>query len=155
MENFQKDFYKKTSIKFNPKDNIPEDENIPEIMFQETTGEEPYIYYDKKDAYSFSGDYLESLLAKCNNSMELYNIVDLILSDVLFNNYIKILEHKHCDKGIALLVYWKLRWIYNLDEQFIIGKIVDNKYSKIIKYKPDDYRKGKWKIPEIMKMEIK
>ena len=124
-------------------------------MFQETNGEEPYIYYDKKDAYSFFGEYLNSLFARCDNCMELYNIVNLLQSNVLFNNYIKILEHKHCDKGIALLVYWKLKWQYNFDEQYIIKKIVNNKYSEIIKYKPDDYRKGKWKIPEIMKMEIK
>ncbi len=32
---------------------------------------------------------------------------------------------------------------------------MNNEYKEIIKSKPEDYRKGKWEIPEIMKIEIK
>jgi hypothetical protein len=52
IENFTKGFYKKTSIKYNPKEDMPKDENIPEIMFKETNGEEPYIYYDAMEINS-------------------------------------------------------------------------------------------------------
>jgi hypothetical protein len=140
MENYKNGYYKKTPIKYNPEADMPK--TIPEIMFQETNGEEPYIYYDEKEAFSIYGDYLNGLLARCDNSMELYNIVYLLSSNVLYDNYEKILEHKNCDKGIALMIYWKLG-AYNWDDSYIMNKIMNNEYSEIIKYKPDDYRKGK------------
>jgi hypothetical protein len=152
LKNYTQGFYRKSSIKYNPKEEISE--AVPEIMFQGTNGEEPYIYFDEKDSFSMFGDYLDGLLAKCESTMELYNIAYLLSQDVFFHNHEKIFEHKHCDKGIALFAYWKLV-IYNFDKQRIINKIINNEYKEIIRYKPDDYRKGKWEIPEIMKKEIK
>jgi hypothetical protein len=163
MKNYVKGFYKKTSIKYNPKDDIWE-ENIPDIMYEETTGEEPYIYYDEKESFSLFGDYLESLLVRCDNSMELYNIVYLLVPMELSKTYDKIFEHKHCDKGIALFIYWRMKNYWNFEgemEQKIINRIKNHEYNEIIKYNPKDdienkkCQKNKWEIPEIMKMEIK
>jgi hypothetical protein len=158
MENYKNGFYKKTKIKYDPKEDMPE-ENTPEIMFEETNGEAPYIYYEEKEVNSWFGEYLENKIEACENSMELYNIVYLIQSSNLKNIYEKILENKYCDKGIALLIYWKLKRIYNFDEDKIVNKIKTGGYE-IIKYNPKEdkenkiKRKSKWEIPEIMKMEI-
>jgi hypothetical protein len=165
LENYKNGFYKKTSIKYNPKDDMPEDENIPEICFQETGGEEPYIYYEEKEANSWFGEYMESLFARCEDSMELYNIAYLLehISPSEFSRQKKkILEHKHCDKGIALFMYWKIKKHFPfVDRKEIENKIKNNEYKEIIKYDPKKDTeneitvKNKWEIPEIMKQEIK
>ncbi len=89
-ENYKNGFYERTSIQYNPKNDMPE--NIPEIMLQETNGEEPHIYYDEKESFSLVGDYLDNLLAKCDNSMELYNIAYLLSMNVLLDTYKKYLN---------------------------------------------------------------
>ena len=166
MEKYKNGFYKKPSIKYNPKDDMPENENIPAIMLNETNGEEPYIYYDKKDAVSWFGEYMDILLAKCDNCMELYNITYILgiySSHEFSKHYQKILEHKYCDKGIALFIYWKVNqhfpFVAEINE--IENKIINNEYKEIIKYNPKEDKsnkintKNKWEIPEIMKQEIK
>jgi hypothetical protein len=166
MKNYKNGFYKKCLIKYNPKDDMPEDENIPEIMFQETNGEEPYIYYDEKEVISWFGEYMESLLTRCENSIELYNIAYLLEKKSLYEfskQYGKILENKNCDKGIALFIYWKIIIHgYSSEEgEKIINKIKNNEYDEVIKYNPKEDKENKinvknaWEIPEIMKQEIK
>lgn len=166
MEKYEKGFYKKTSIKYNPKDDMPENENTPETMYKETNGEEPYIYYEEKEAVSWFGEYMERLLARCDSCMELYNIAYILehYSPYEFSKHFrKILNHKYCDKGIALFIYWKIKRHFPfVDEiQEIENKIMKNEYEEIIKYNPkEDKRnkidiKNKWEIPEIMKQEIK
>ncbi|MCL1992099.1 MAG: DUF4274 domain-containing protein [Spirochaetes bacterium] len=152
MQNFQKGFYQKTAIRYDPKGDMPKE--IPEIVFAGSGGEEPYIYYDAKDSFTLQGDYLEGSLSMCNDSMELYNIVHTLRHNVLLENHKNILEHRHCDKGIALFIFWKLK-CYNYDEGYIADKVLNGGYEERIKYTPDDYRKGKWEIPEIMKLEVK
>jgi hypothetical protein len=164
MENYIKGFYKKTLIKYNPKEDMMEEENIPEILFQETNGEEPYIYYEEKEVNSWFGEYMESLLGRCDNSMELYNIaylLDHVASFEFSKQYRKILKHEHCDKGIALFIYWRVKQHFPFaDRQEIVKKII-NTDKEIIKYNPRNDKengisvKAKWEIPEIMKMEIK
>jgi hypothetical protein len=99
MEKYKNGFYKKTSIKYDPED------DMPEIMSMETNGEEPYIYYEKKEANSWFGDYVEILLMRCDNCMELYNIAYLMNIMTFGKNWKKLIEHKYCDKGIALFIY--------------------------------------------------
>jgi hypothetical protein len=156
IENYKNGFYKKTSIKYNPKNDMPEND-IPEIMFEETNGEEPYIYYDEKEVNLWFGEYLENQIEKCESSIDLYNIIYLLEYKSLADNYEKILIHKHCDRGIALFIFWKLKKSsYVFDESKIIGKIIQNEYPEIIKYDPGENIKNiKWEIPEIMKNEIK
>ncbi|MDR2925564.1 MAG: DUF4274 domain-containing protein [Azoarcus sp.] len=172
IKNYENGFYKKTSIKYDPKEDMPKYENIPEIMFEETNGEEPYIYYDEKEVNSWFGEYFDNLLARCDNSMELYNIVYLLAtkSRLEFSKqYKKLLEHKYCDKGIALFIYWKTKQYYLFSDMFedynvfqkIENKIISNECKEIIKYNPKMDKdneiniKHKWKIPEKMKGEIK
>jgi hypothetical protein len=160
MDKYKHEFYKKTSIKYNPKEDMPDEENIPEIMFKETGGEEPYIYYEKEETNSWFGEYLENSLARCDNSMELYNIAYLMDIMVFSRNWKKLIEHKHCDKGTALLIYWKSKKYFMADIREIEDKIINNEYKEIIKYNPKNdkennyFKKNKWEIPEIMKKEI-
>jgi hypothetical protein len=159
LENYKSGFYKKTDIKYNPKEDMPENVNIPEIMFEETIGEEPYIYYEEKEVNSWFGEYLERQIARCENAMDLYNIAYLLKYN-LINSYKNILDNKYCDKGISLLIYWKLKQLYEFDENEIIDKIINKEYKEEIKYNPKEdksnklNRKNKWEIPEIMKKEI-
>jgi hypothetical protein len=156
MEKYQNGFYMKTAIEYNPKDDMPADENIPDIMFEETEGEEPYIYYEHKDV-GF-GEYLESQIRRCDNSIDLYNIAYLLTGHCFFNNYEKILAHKHCDKGIALMVFWKLKQgCYVFDEEKIISKIKNNEYKEIIKFIPKDHiaaKEIKWEPPADFKRKV-
>jgi hypothetical protein len=160
MEKYKNGFYKKTSIKYNPKEDMPNDENIPEIMFKETYGEEPYIYYRKEEIFSWFGEYLENLLARCDSSMELYNIAYLMDIMTFSRNWEKLIEHKYCDKGIALLIYWKLKKYCMANVREIENRIKNNEYKEIIKYNPIDdkenkyFKKNKWEILEVMKKEI-
>ena len=162
LEKYPKKLFKKTEIKYDPKEDMPKIENIPEIMYQETNGEEPYLYYDEKESISLFGEYLENILARCNDSMELYNIAYLLKSMEFLEVYEKLLDNKHCDKGVALFIYWKAkRYFPYVDMQKVVEKIVNNEYKEIIKYNPKEDKtnkmniNNKWEIPEIMKMEIK
>jgi hypothetical protein len=172
IKNYETGFYKKTSIRYNPKDDMPKDETIPEIMFEETNGEEAYIYYDEKEVNSWFGEHLDNLLTRCDTNMELYNIVYLLAtkSRLEFSKqYKKFLEHEYCDKGIALFIYWKAKQYFLFSDMFedyhvfqkIEDKIISNEYKEIIKYNPrldtdnEINIKHKWEIPEIMKREIK
>jgi hypothetical protein len=88
--------------------------------------------------------------------MDLYNIVYLLEYN-LVKYYKKILENEHCDKGIALFIFWKLNKLYEFNKEGVINKIKNKGYKEIIKYNPmeNKFCKNKWEIPEIMKKEIK
>jgi hypothetical protein len=159
MEKYKNGFYKKTSIKYNPKEDMPE--NIPEIMFEETMGEEPYIYYDGKEVNSWFGEYMDTQIARCNSSIDLYNIAYLLNGYGLINNYEKIISSEYYDKGIALLLYWRLKKYSGLNHEETMERIKINECKEILNYNPknDEENNGilriQWEIPEIMKMEIK
>jgi len=162
MENYKNGFYQKTSIKYNPKDEMPKDEHIPEIMLEGTKGEDPYIYYDKmKVNWDWTPERLEGEIERCENSMDLYNIAYLLNESTLRDCLQRILSHKHCDKGIVLMLYWKYKTsAYVFDEELLINKIKSNEYREVIKYNPRDHKENgidkelKWEIPEIMKKEV-
>ena len=162
MENYKHGFYQKTSIKYDPKEDMPKDKPIPEIMLEGTNGEEPYIYYeDLKVNWDWSPEQLEGQIERCENPMDLYNIAYLLREHILLRCLQKILGHRHCDKGIALMLYWKYkRSAYVFDEQMLINKIKNNEYKETIRYNPRDHKENeidkelKWEIPEIMKKAV-
>ena len=164
VENFKKGFYKKTDISYDPKEDMPESDIIPEIMLQATSGEEPYIYYDEKEVRSWFGEYLDNRLYRCDNEIELFNIAALQKYGEI-EIYEKVINHPLCDKGIALMCFWRLRNYANLFgieeiSKEIIRRFENNHYHEVLKYDPKEdpeikiHRKEKWTIPNDMKKAI-
>ena len=166
INNFEKGFYLKTDIKYDPSEKISKTEFIPEVVLQASKGEEPYIYIDKKEVHSWFGDYLDSKIYRCDTTIELYNIV-VSLKQREIDVYENILEHPMCDKAIALMIYWLLKKYSNsslyaenwLIIKPILEKIVyrlqNNEYKEVLTYDPNkEVKPIKWKIPEYMFKKI-
>jgi len=164
VENFKKGFYKKTDISYDPKEDMPESDIVPEMMLQATSGEEPYIYYDEKEVSSWFGEYLDSRISRCENEIELFNI-GALLHYMDIEIYEKVLNHPLCDKGIALMLFWRLRNYanpYGIEEisKEIIRRFENNDFREVLKYDPKEdteikiQRKAKWTIPDEMKKVI-
>ena len=164
IENFKKGFYKKTDIAYDPKEDMPESDIVPEIMLQATSGEETYIYYDEKEVASWFGEYLDNRIYRCDNEIELFNIGALLKYKGL-EIYQKVLNHPLCDKGTALMLFWRLRNYanpYGIEKisKEIIRKFENNEYREVLKYDPKEdteikiQRKEKWTIPNEMKKAI-
>ena len=162
IKNFEKGFYQKTDIKYDPSDAISKEEFIPEVLLQACNGEEPYIYIDAKEVHSWFGDYLESKIHRCETTMELYNIA-VSLKHREISVYEKVIDHPMCDKAIALIVYWLLDKYsvsalyaqeglsFNPILKKIVKRLQNNEYQEILEYDPNKYVKPiKWKIPEFM-----
>ena len=166
INNFEKGFYLKTDIEYDPSEAISKVEFIPEVVLQASKGEEPYIYIDKKEVHSWFGDYLDSKIYHCDTTMELYNIV-VSLKQRDIDVYEKLLDHPLCDKAIALIIYWLFVKYSNSSlyaEQWltikpILEKIVyrleNNEYQEILAYDPNkEVKPIKWKIPNYMFKKI-
>jgi hypothetical protein len=157
VKNYENGFYAKSEIAYDPNEDMPEEENVPQIAFEKSGGEEPYIYYDKKEVASWFGEYLQSQIYRCENSIDLYNIAYLLDPFGLSKTYKAIIENDKCDKGIALMIFWRIKTHYGTIENDIINKIKNGEYKELIQYDPKADAenkigvKYKWEIPEIMK----
>lgn len=165
MENFKKGFYKKTNISYNPQNDMPESDVVPQIMLQSTNGEETYIYYDESEVDSWFGEYLYNKLYRCDSAIELFNIVAVLKYGKIIEICEKVIDHPLCDKGIALLCFWRLRNYANLYgikgiSNEIIHRIENNYYQEVLRYNPQEdkeikiQRTAKWTIPDSMKNPI-
>ena len=71
-----------------------------------TGGEIPYLYFNESDFKSWFGEYLINKISNCDTSMELYSIAYFVEKP----NIAKlILNQSFCDKGIALMIFWRLK----------------------------------------------
>jgi hypothetical protein len=164
VENFERGFYAKTLIAYDPIADMPEKENIPEMMFQPTVGEETYIYYDAAEISSWFGEYLDNRIARCDTVLDLFNIAALLRYRSI-EIYEKILKHPLCDKGVALLIFWRLHTycnLYGITEltKEIIEKMQTYQYLEVLCYDPKKDKeisinqKQKWTIPARLKRRI-
>lgn len=166
INNFERGFYLKTDISYDPSNAISKIKFIPDVVLQVCHGEEPYVYIDKKEVHSWFGDYLDSKIYRCDNTMELYNIV-VSLKHREMSVYEKILDHPCCDKAIAIMIYWLLDRYSNFtiyaDDwlaikpmlEKIVKKLENNEYPEILAYDPNkEVRPIKWKIPDYMFKKI-
>lgn len=162
ITNFEKGFYLKTDINYDPSEKISEAEKIPNIVLQPSIGKQPYTYLDENEVHSWFGEYLQAQIRRCDSTIELYNIA-LFLKHREFDVYKTIIEHKFCDKAISLLIYWRLvkystlslyaeDWfeIKPIMEQ-IIEKLENNGYKDVLAYDPNkEIKPIKWEIPKYL-----
>ena len=163
-ENFKKGFYKKSDIAYDPKEDMPESDAVPEMMLQATEGEEPYIYYDENEIASWFGENLDNKISRCDSEIELFNIGALLKYKGI-EVYQKVLDHPLCDKGTALMLFWRLRRyaaMYGIEEisKEIVHRFENNIYLEVFKYDPKEDAevkipgKAKWTIPDAMRKAI-
>lgn len=159
VTNFEKGFYLKTDISYNPAEKIAKAEKIPPIALQPSYGEEPFTYLEEKEVHSWFGEYLHSQIIRCDSTIELYNIA-VFLKHREFEVYKLIIDHQFCDKAIALLIYWRLEkyatlslyaedWleIKPIMEQ-IIQKLENKEYKDVLAFDPNkEIKPIKWEIP--------
>ena len=166
LQNFEDGFYQKTDIHFDPTIYLEKEQQVPDFMKQATNGEEAYIYLEKSDIDSWFGEILENKIKRCDTTMELYNIASFVKYQ-LDNRAELILKHPLCDKGTAVMLFWRLKTFRNMWFETselatkIVSKIRNNEYPEILAYNPKTDKeikmsepKPKWKIPEVMKQPI-
>ena len=163
-KNYQEKFYQQADIHFDPTIHIEKEQQVPDFMKQPTSGEETYIYLDKREVDNWFGEILENKISRCDTTMELFNIASFTKSADRAN---LILNHSLCDKGIAVLLFWRLKTFANMWYETnsmatdIIDKVRNNKYPEIVAYNPKldteikmKEPKPKWTIPKIMTQPI-
>jgi hypothetical protein len=162
ITNFEKAFYLKTDISYDPSEKIAKAEKIPHVVLQPSNGEEPYTYLDEKEVNGWFGEYLENQIKRCDSTIELYNIA-FFLKHREFEVYENVIEHKFCDKAIALLIYWRLEKYATLSLYaedwpeikpilgMLVKKLENNEYEEILTYDPNKELKPiKWEIPNYL-----
>ncbi|WP_160137705.1 DUF4274 domain-containing protein [Chryseobacterium sp. c4a] len=164
LKNYSNGFYQKTDIQFDPTLLYEGEFMIPDWIFQKTNGEETYIYYEEDDVDLWFDREWEKNIRGAESAIELFNIAYFIEEP---EYAAQILLHRLCDKGIEVLVFWRLYTecsVYthtNTMLQGIINNIVNNKYPEVLSYNPKtdrkvDYKKEKiaWEIPEIFRKTV-
>lgn len=164
LENYPNCFYQKTEIQFDPISFYEDEFIVPDWIFQKTNGEETYIYYEQDDVDVWFDREWEKNIREAESAIELFNIAYFIEEP---EYAAQILQRRLCDKGIAVLVFWRLYTecsVYthtNTMLQGVINNIVNNKYPEVLSYNPQtdekvEYKKKKiaWEIPDIFKKSV-
>lgn len=162
LNNLSVNFYNESEISFDPSPFL-ENLIIPESMLLESKGEQTYLYYSESDYISWFGEFLENKINNCENSMELFSIAYYVKKPNIAR---LIMNHKFCDKGIAKMLFWRLKTYGGLwtesDEvmKLLILGIENNKFNECINYNPlkdpniEVSKRNKWEIPEIVKHKV-
>ncbi|REC60605.1 DUF4274 domain-containing protein [Chryseobacterium pennae] len=164
LKNYPNHFYQKTAIEFDPTSFCDSEFMIPDWIFQKTNGEESYIYYEESDVEVWFDREWENNIRWAKSTIELFNIAYFIEEP---EYAALVLQNRFCDKGTAVLVFWRLYtecslYTYtNTMLQGIINKIENNHYPEILSYNPQtdekvDYKKKKiaWELPEIFRKPV-
>lgn len=150
--NYKNGFYLKTDIHYNPANDQNDVSVIPDFIYKDVKGEEPYSIYDEQEVISWFGEYLNKQISSCSSTMDLYGIACYLPILGNIDTVFKILRHPLCDKGIAFMLFWRFEPIVSDDiRKRFISEINQKNYPEIIEYKHDWYNsKAMWNIPEIM-----
>ncbi|CDN76285.1 DUF4274 domain-containing protein [Elizabethkingia anophelis] len=164
LKNYPDNFYKKTSSQFDPAPFYENELIIPDWIYQKTNGEDSYVYYEEDDIEDWFDADWKNNIQRAESAIELFNIAWFMDEPEQAS---LILEHPLCDKGIAVLVFWRL---YNECAMYtetngklkeIIHNILNNAYPDVLSYDPKtdekvDYKKTKivWEIPEIFRKPV-
>jgi hypothetical protein len=160
ITNFGDRFYQRSNISYNPQEDRYEEVMLPAWMLQATRGETPYIYYDGNEVSAWFGEILESKISHCDNAMDLFNIASFVkdpeVAELILNNPV-------CDKGIALLLFWRLKTYAGaivLGSE-IMQRIMSEQFPEVLAYDPAADKEIEmkaprqyWQIPEMMQQKI-
>ncbi len=125
---------------------------IPDFMYKDVNGEEPYSIYDETEVRSWFGEYLNKQIDSCSSTMDLYGIACYLPTLGNIDTVFHVLRHPLCDKGIAFMLFWRFEPIVSDSiRNELISEIYQKNYPEIIEYKHErNNLKAVWKIPEIM-----
>lgn len=164
LKNYTNNFYQKTTINFDPESYCENEFSIPDWIYEKIIGEESYIYYEEEDIEDWSDVDWENNINRSKSAIELFNIA-YFMDEPEQADF--ILQHSFCDKGIAVLVFWRLYnecsiyTVTNKKLKTIINDVLNNIYPEVLSYDPqmDEkviYKKKKiaWEIPEIFREPI-
>lgn len=152
ITNYTSGFYLKTDIHYNPLCDNEKSLVIPDCMYKDVKGEEPYSIYDEQEVISWFGEHLNKQIESCSSTMDLYGIACNLPIHGNIDTVFHILRHPLCDKGIALMLFWRFEPIVSSEirKRFIL-EICSKNYPELIEYKHEwDNSKDKWIIPEVM-----
>lgn len=152
IRRYTEGFYKKTDIHYDPSTAYKASVEIPSFMYQAVSGEEPYTIYDEDEIKTWFGSYLESQVDKCSNVMDLYSIALYLPISGNIEAAMRILRHPLCDKGIALMLFWRFEPIVSdkIKQQFI-SVILSRDYPERVSYQYEPLApQPKCHIPEVM-----
>ena len=152
-------FYAESDLHFAPSIHFADNTAIPESLYAPSIGEEPYLYWEAEDINRNIGGEFIAALQRCD-LMDLYNFAALLDDMHMLDDHRLILEHPHCDRGIAQMVFWRLQtsWPTSGDHLFRRDFIHDwqaNRWPKAhIAYAPPPKTNPKtpkhaWIIPDI------
>lgn len=160
ITNFENHFYQRSHLSYDPQQDRQEEAMIPAWMLQSTRGETPYIYYDAAEVNGWFGEILESKIRNCDNAIDLFNIASFVkdpaAAELILNNPV-------CDKGIALLLFWRLKTYAGavVLSSEIMQKIKERPFPEVLAYDPiadKDIKmeapRQQWHIPEKMQQKI-
>ena len=180
LNRFKTDDYLETSITYNPQNDMPKDGSfeVDDKMKIAVDGVDTWVHdeYVKKIS-SYATSELEREIKNCKDIDYLNMIADgLLYFNDAYNAVKWIIDNPLCDKGTALLLYWRLLLYFQkrgFSQQESMNKfdIVKEVYHKLItdffkigiKYSPliDPQNSNllkkplaKWTIPEFMKRSI-
>jgi hypothetical protein len=179
LKGFEEEKYQHYAIHYDPVVDMPDmDRTIDDkmklaVLGEETWCDEEYI----KEIMWYVPSELESELKRCNDKDYLHMIANAVAD---FRDVAKlgelVMQNPCCDKGTALLLYWRLlRFYYDcgfspkeaevqipvitrLREDFLLGRYHDGIAYAPMKDKKNaallGQEKAKWKIPEYMKEPV-
>lgn len=152
ITNYNNGFYLKTDIHYNPINDRYNVFTIPDFMYKDVNGEEPYSIYDETEVRSWFGEYLNKQIDSCSSTMDLYGIACYLPTLGNIDTVFHVLRHPLCDKGIAFMLFWRFEPIVSDSiRNELISEICQKNYPEIIEYKHErNNSKTEWKIPEIM-----
>lgn len=165
LVSFQKGFYKKSTLHFDPVSSRGETEPpIPAFMLDSTKGEETYVYYEESEVDSWFDEVFENKVRNCPDAMTLFNIASFVESPEKAR---MICQSPLCDKGIAIMVFWRLKTFAGLWTETgalakeIVEKVRTNEYQEVLSYDPAKDKnikmkaaKQHWEIPQVMTQAV-
>lgn len=113
MARYCQGFYARTALHFDPSPHLRQAVSIPASLYQPSSGETPYLYWEADEVADLFGEALTSALHRATG-MDLYNIGALLPVEALLDHFEVLLAHPECDRGIAQMLFWRLQRRYPL-----------------------------------------
>ncbi|ULT24962.1 DUF4274 domain-containing protein [Sphingobacterium sp. E70] len=145
LQNYSNSFYQHSGIRFDPTPFCESTFPIPDWIYQKTNGEDSYIYYEADEVEDWLEVDWRNNVNRAESAIDLFNIAYFMNEP---ESATLILQHPLCDKGIAVLVFWRLYTecaVYSDNNEklnAIISDIKNNVYAEVLSYDPTNDEKS-------------